>query len=81
MKSMLAAAAALALAVPNAAAAFPEQPGDNLARGCQAILTNPDRALHTALTPGGIVIDEQHMSAQAASILLPMLADACFGGP
>ena len=81
MRRMVVIASALALVAVPAASAFPEQPGDSVSRGCQAILTNPDRALHTVVTPGGIVIDEQHMSAQAASILLPQLADACFGAP
>jgi hypothetical protein len=79
------AAGLIAFAAPAAYAGpgqnFPEQPGDNVAAGCQAVLTNPDRAIHTVLTPEGWVVDEQHASDQAASILLQMLADACFGGP
>lgn len=80
MNRLLVLISAVALVAAPAASAFPEQPGDSVAQGCQSLLTNPDRALHTTVTPTGIVIDEQHMSAKAASILLPQLFDACFGG-
>jgi hypothetical protein len=81
MKRLLVWSSVLALVAAPAASAFPEQPGDNVKQGCESLLTNPDRALHTVLTPGGIVIDVQHMSNQAASILLAQLFDACFGAP
>ncbi len=52
---------------------FPEQPGDNLAQACESILTNPDRALN-------FLTGEQHLSDQAAAILIAQYTDACLGG-
>lgn len=52
---------------------FPERPGDHLAKACEVILTNPDRALN-------FITGEQHMSAQAAAILIAQYTDACLGG-
>jgi hypothetical protein len=76
--SVAVAVAAFAAVVPVAASAgpghdFPEQPGTNLTQACQVILSNPDRALN-------FLTGEQHMSNQAAAILIAQYLDACLGG-
>lgn len=48
---------------------FPEQPGDNVLKGCAAIATNPGTSVggHRMASPTGLAITEG------------VLADACFG--
>jgi hypothetical protein len=75
--SVAAAVCVLASILPVAASAgpghdFPEQPGTKLTQACQAILTNPDRALN-------FLTGEQHMSEQAAAIVIAQYFDACLG--
>jgi hypothetical protein len=55
-------------AVPAASANFPEQPGGHIANGCNAVV---NRSAATAAP----------RSATAINIVVPLLNDACFGGP
>jgi hypothetical protein len=57
----------LATGVATTAAAFPEQPGGNVAKGCAAVIAHTATGLANA-------------SPTAAAITLALLADACAGG-
>ena len=70
MKVLPLALAAFALALPAAAAAFPEQPGPHVGHACTVIATNPDQALDLNTLEG-------HMSPTAVANVVPLFIDAC----
>jgi hypothetical protein len=65
--AVIAAATVGGVAAPAAGANFPEQPNGHLASGCNAVV---NRSAATTAP----------LSATAASIVVPLLNDACFGG-
>ena len=74
MKVLALALATFALALPAAAAAFPEQPGPHVGHACTVIATNPDQALDLTTLQG-------HMSPRAVANVVPLFVDACTPAP